>query len=509
VTCTFTNRQRGQIVIVQDSQPDDAQDFSYTAGGGLSPTSFQLDDDANPTLSNTRTFTNLQARNGYSVSQSLPSGWQLAGATCDDGSPISNIDVGPGETVTCTFVNDKKGRIVVVKQATPQDPQDFNFTAGGGLSPSSFQLDDDADGTLSNTRSFDNLAPGSGYSLSESLPGGWQQTSAACDDGSPVSNVNVAAGETVTCTFANRKLGKIIVVKDAVPDDPQDFNFTAGGGLSPASFQLDDDVDGTLSNTRTYNDITPASGYTVAETLPVGWLQLSATCSDGSPVTNVNVSAGETVTCTFVNQRGYARPRGATPMKISLVNAYTECTSPNRVHGPPLASPSCNPPAPTSPNLTVGTPDANSRTANFTGLIGFDVVLGNPGTPADEADVTITANLGDVRLASTADYTGDLQAVVTLQMTDRLNGPGTNEVGTTSSVPFSFTIPCTATGGTGNVGSNCTLNTSADAVLPGVVTEIKRSIWEFGDVKVYDGGPDGQVSTPGNSLYLRQGLFVP
>ena len=137
------------------------------------------------------------------------------------------------------------------------------------------------------------------------------------------------------------------------------------------------------------------------------------------------------------------------------------------------------------------------------------MVLGNPGTPADEADIGIHASLGDVRLASTADYTGDLQAVVTLQITDRLNGPGTNEVGTTSDVPFSFTIPCTATGGTGNVGSNCTLNTSADAVLPGAVTEIKRSIWEFGDVKVYDGGPDGQVSTPGNSLYLRQGLFVP
>ena len=117
--------------------------------------------------------------------------------------------------------------------------------------------------------------------------------------------------------------------------------------------------------------------------------------------------------------------------------------------------------------------------------------------------------MGDVRLANTSDYTGDLKAVVTLQMTDRLNGSGNNEVGTTSNVPFSFTIPCTATGGSGNVGSSCTLNTSADAVLPGVVTEIKRSIWEFGDVKVYDGGPDGQVATPDNSLYLRQGVFVP
>ena len=46
-----------------------------------------------------------------------------------------------------------------------------------------------------------------------------------------------------------------MVVKDATPNDPQDFSFTAGGGLSPASFQLDDDSDGTLSNTRTFNDV--------------------------------------------------------------------------------------------------------------------------------------------------------------------------------------------------------------------------------------------------------------
>ena len=75
---------------------------------------------------------------------------------------------------------------------------------------------------------------------------------AMCDDGSPVSNIDVAPAETVTCTFSNRKRGQIVIVKDATPDDPQDFTFTAGGGLSPASFPLDDDADPTLSNTRTF-----------------------------------------------------------------------------------------------------------------------------------------------------------------------------------------------------------------------------------------------------------------
>ena len=44
----------------------------------------------------------------------------------------------------------------------------------------------------------------------------------------------------------------------------------------------------------------------------------------------------------------YPRPKGAGPLRVSLVPAYDECTAPNREHGPPLAYPSCNPPAQSS-----------------------------------------------------------------------------------------------------------------------------------------------------------------
>src|SRR4029079_18839574 len=118
----------------------------------------------------------------------------------DDGSPVSSVDIAAGENVTCTFTNRKRGTIIVAKNAQPNDPQDFSFTAGGGLSPSSFALDDDSDPTLSNTKTYSNVTPGV-YSLSESVPSGWDQTGATCDDGSPVSSVDIAAGENVTCTF--------------------------------------------------------------------------------------------------------------------------------------------------------------------------------------------------------------------------------------------------------------------------------------------------------------------
>lgn len=45
----------------------------------------------------------------YGVKEvTLPPGWSLASATCDDGSDPSAIALGPGETVTCRFVNTKR-----------------------------------------------------------------------------------------------------------------------------------------------------------------------------------------------------------------------------------------------------------------------------------------------------------------------------------------------------------------------------------------------------------------
>ena len=112
--------------------------------------------------------------------------------------------------------------------------------------------------------------------------------------GNSIGRIQAAAAPT----------GTIVVVKDAVPDDPQDFPFTAGGGLSPASFQLDDDGDdgNALSSTRTFSDVASGSGYSLAEAPQAGWGR-SMTCDDGSPVSNITLSAGETVTCTFVNTK--------------------------------------------------------------------------------------------------------------------------------------------------------------------------------------------------------------
>ncbi|GIW20908.1 MAG: hypothetical protein KatS3mg065_1204 [Chloroflexota bacterium] len=65
----------------------------------------------------------------YSVSETVPAGWDLTGASCSDESDPAQIDLAPGETVTCTFTNTKRGTIIVEKQTNPDGATDeFTFT---------------------------------------------------------------------------------------------------------------------------------------------------------------------------------------------------------------------------------------------------------------------------------------------------------------------------------------------------------------------------------------------
>jgi hypothetical protein len=36
-----------------------------------------------------------------------------------------------------------------------------------------------------------------------------------------------------------------------------------------------------------------------------------------------------------------------------------------------------------------------------------------------------------------------------------------------------------------------------------------RTIWQLGQMQVFDGGPDGETGTAPNTLFAVQGLFVP
>jgi hypothetical protein len=205
----------------------------------------------------------------------------------------------------------------------------------------------------------------------------------------------------------------------------------------------------------------------------------------------------------------YARPKGASPVRASLVPAYQPCLAANRSHGAPLAFGSCNPPVQASSFLTVGSPDANGKTASSTGSAKLITVNGNPATPADEADLTIQVSLTDVRKKSDlSDYTGELQLLPTFRITDKLSGSAPVDPATLADLDFPVTVPCTATADA-NVGAACSVSTTADSVLPGVIVETKRTIMSLDRIRVFDGGSDGLAATPGNTLFAVQGVFVP
>ena len=132
----------------------------------------------------------------------------------------ANVDLDPGETATCTYTNSRKGSIVVQKQTSPDgDPQAFAFSASY-----------DADGfSLTDGQSNDSgpLSAGT-YSVSETVPAGWDLQSAACSDGSPPGSIALAAGETVTCVFTNAKRGRI-VDKVTVGERPAELRLRADG----------------------------------------------------------------------------------------------------------------------------------------------------------------------------------------------------------------------------------------------------------------------------------------
>lgn len=115
----------GTIRIIKDAVPNDAQDFSF-ATTGADWSAFLLDDDSNATLPNTRNFT-LNA-GSYTVTEAATAGWSLTNLVCTDpdsgttvnlSTALATIDLDAGETVICTYTNNKMVPIAVTKTSAP------------------------------------------------------------------------------------------------------------------------------------------------------------------------------------------------------------------------------------------------------------------------------------------------------------------------------------------------------------------------------------------------------
>ena len=209
--------ETGTIIIHKDASWESDRAFPFQSDMG----NFSLVDDSTGTL-DTITFSGLSP-DSYDVAEVVPDGWSLVEIDCDDPDTVidgatASIDLDAGETVQCTFVNDPDpGTIIIEKFTDPRGLTEFSFSFTHDISDANgFSL---ADGESIALYPVD---PGS-YAVTEvdpadTLPVAFSLSDLVCEDndaeGTPSGTnpddnlqaiINLDPGETVTCSFTNKK----------------------------------------------------------------------------------------------------------------------------------------------------------------------------------------------------------------------------------------------------------------------------------------------------------------
>jgi hypothetical protein len=256
--CTYTNRARGTI-IVEKITDDGFGAFDFTSGT-LTPASFTLTTTAAGAAGkDSRTFLDL-ATGTYDVAETVPAGWNLVSATCDDGSDPTSIGLSAGETVTCTFHDAReKGAILITKTRKhaadgPGDHphQGVTFTVTGGELPAAgvtavtnAQGEACVDGLVLSSFVGD-------YTVTETVPADY-----SADDGPATVSVTTEStcgdGNEAAADFHNTPLTDVTVSVDSlVPGGTSstiDCVSASAGPGDDVSLTLDDQEPGTITCT--------------------------------------------------------------------------------------------------------------------------------------------------------------------------------------------------------------------------------------------------------------------
>ena len=294
------------VTIVKETNPDDAQfkSFNYTTTGtglsafslaptnGTTPasTNFSLNDESTRTVTESDPHASAPEFNLTNLACVQTDGGLGVGSfSVDLGGRTVSFSPEEGQSITCTFTNTEdliatRGKIIVDKVTNPGgDTTSFDFTTTYG---SPFSLTDAATPNDSGL-----IMPGT-YSVSETANTAYV-TTATCTSslGHAADNpgsINLAAGETVTCTFTNAKKPKLTVTKIVVNDN--------GGTKQVSDFPLF--VDGNPVTSGVKNTST-AGSHTVSETTDAGYTAtIGGDCAaDGS----ITLAAGDDKSCTITN----------------------------------------------------------------------------------------------------------------------------------------------------------------------------------------------------------------
>ncbi|MEI2765233.1 MAG: LPXTG cell wall anchor domain-containing protein [Dermatophilaceae bacterium] len=351
ITCTYTNRQQAALYLRKDIRPDDST-TTFDFIGSFFPGTVPLGDfrRTDGTLTGVGVYGPVYVTpdQRYWATEITDPDLPLSTIFCLDPTDDSTFDLatatatynpGPGETVTCSFINTAPGSITIVKRATPSSLQDFAFTTSGTGLPASFTLDDDlgtggglgGDNTYLSNTTFSGLTEGT-YSFTEGSVPGWALTTLSCVGGSvPASytgstaQVTLSPNESITCTYVNTRASANLTLRK------QWVNPVAGDQATLVADALEQPHVASATSTSTGTSATDTTnvatipiyaGDSIAlrETIPATQApsytsQLS--CTDGAgtriiPLTGLQgtyavPTAPTDVTCTFVNTALEAR----------------------------------------------------------------------------------------------------------------------------------------------------------------------------------------------------------
>jgi len=333
-TQTLNINALATVTIVKQSNGGTGS-FSFTGGTNGLPANLTLDTaTGNPKSSSVYTVTTLGV--ATAITETVPAGWTLNAAStrCTDGSstfgtlvggtltvPAGNVTA--GKNITCTFVNDKKIQVLLVKR-----------TLGGG-GPFTFNVTGSVTDTVTlnppsnnatDSKLYTDLTPGATITFTESDPGNnWFLADITCADvagstaGSTVTQdvsnrstaVTPVIGASIACTFTNVKNADLALTKNTLGGNGT-FSFTVSG-LKPTPLSANIT---TIAGTGTAafklkTDKTTETIYTIDETaLPAGWsldgISCSGTTGTTAPVVtgssvSFGVMPGDITLCTYTN----------------------------------------------------------------------------------------------------------------------------------------------------------------------------------------------------------------
>ena len=338
ITCTVTNHANpGTVTVTKDTNPEGGTGpFPVTLAG---PNAFSQTKNLAADGSSD-TFTAVPADNPYNLTENLTGlPYTLDSITCMNGQTVldpASFRVLPGASIQCLVTNDAKpGRVIVTKDTNPEgNSGTFPVTLTGpdAFSETANLVDDGGQHT------FDPVAAGSGYALSENLTGlQYKLTSIVCN-GTDVTQTTFAVGpdETVNCTVTNdANPGTVTVTKDTNPEGGTGpFPVTLAG---PNAFSQTKSLaaDGSSDS---FTAVPADNPYNLTENLTgLPYTLNSITCSNGQTVldpASFRVLPGASIQCVVTNDANPGKvivtkdtnPQGGTgsfPITLTGPNAYS------------------------------------------------------------------------------------------------------------------------------------------------------------------------------------------